>query len=91
MSTAARATIVVAVGALVVGTPKPAAAHGIGGRADLPVPIGYFLVGAGIVLVLSFLALAALWKTPRFKNGPMVRSTGSAVGRRLSGVLSALG
>ena len=39
----------------------PIFAHGIGGRADLPVPIEFFLVGAGIALVASFVLLAALW------------------------------
>ena len=43
-------------GALVAGfvlTPDVALAHGIGGRGDLPVPLEFFLVGAGLVLVLS--------------------------------------
>jgi hypothetical protein len=48
-----------------------AAAHGIGGRLDLPVPITYFLVGAGMVLVISFVALAVLWPTPRLQSGPL--------------------
>lgn len=39
-------------------------AHGIGGIRDLPVPTSYFVVGAGVVLVLSFAALAALWRRP---------------------------
>lgn len=77
--------------ALVVGTASPAAAHGIGGRADLPVPLGYFLIGAGIVLVLSFLALAVLWKTPRLQGGLVERSIGATVGRQVSTVVSALG
>jgi hypothetical protein len=39
-------------------------AHGIGGIRDLPVPRVYFFVGASIVLVISFLALAFLWRKP---------------------------
>jgi hypothetical protein len=39
-------------------------AHGLQGRADLPVPIVAFYWAAGIVLVISFGALALLWKRP---------------------------
>lgn len=53
--------------------PAPVAAHGIGGRADLPVPIEFFLYGAGFVLVVSFIALAALWPEPRLQDGPRYR------------------
>jgi hypothetical protein len=50
--------------------PSVAMAHGIGGRLDLPVPLSYFLVGAGVVLVISFVALAVLWPEPRLQDGP---------------------
>ncbi len=53
-----------------VAIPLPARAHGIGGRADLPVPIEFFLYGAGVVLILSFIALALLWPEPRMQDGP---------------------
>jgi len=39
-------------------------AHGIGGVRDLPVPTWLFFWGAAVVLVVSFLALGALWKRP---------------------------
>jgi hypothetical protein len=39
-------------------------AHGIGGIRDLPVPDWLFFYGGGIVLGVSFLALAVLWKRP---------------------------
>jgi hypothetical protein len=39
-------------------------AHGIGGIRDLPVPNWLFYYGAGIVLGVSFVALAVLWKRP---------------------------
>jgi hypothetical protein len=42
-------------------------AHGVGGRADLPVPFWLALYGAGIAVVLSFVALRALWPTPRLR------------------------
>ena len=44
--------------------------HGIGGRLDLPVPITYFAAGAAVVLIVTFVALAALWTTPRLQGGP---------------------
>ena len=37
-------------------------AHGIGGVRDLPVPTWLFFWGGAIVLVLSFVALGALWQ-----------------------------
>jgi hypothetical protein len=39
-------------------------AHGIVGRADLPIPVFWFAVAAAAVLVVSFLALAAGWERP---------------------------
>ncbi|MGH8870723.1 MAG: fenitrothion hydrolase [Acidimicrobiia bacterium] len=58
-----------ATGAVVL-LPAVALAHGIGGRLDLPVPVTYFVVGAGVVLVVSFVALAVLWPEPRLQDGP---------------------
>ena len=43
-------------------------AHGIVGRADLPIPEAMFAAAAAAVLVLSFLALAGLWSTPRLQR-----------------------
>lgn len=39
-------------------------AHGIGGVRDLPVPEWMFSWGAAAVLLLSFLALGTLWRSP---------------------------
>jgi hypothetical protein len=46
-------------------------AHGIAGRADLPMPVALFGAAAAAVLVVSFLALAAGWSRPRFERVPM--------------------
>ncbi len=62
-------------------TRTPIVAHGIGGRLDLPVPITYFVAGAALVLVLSFVALAVLWRTPRLQSAPTYEPRGS---RRVS-------
>lgn len=43
-------------------------AHGVGGRADLPVPFWLALWGAGIAVVLSFAALGVLWPTARLRD-----------------------
>lgn len=61
-------TVGISAALLVVWGASPAAAHGIGGRADLPVPVSFFIVGAGIALVVSFVALAALWPEPRLQD-----------------------
>ena len=56
--------------AALLSVPSVALGHGIGGRLDLPVPLSYFVVGAGVVLVISFVALAILWPEPRLHDGP---------------------
>jgi hypothetical protein len=43
-------------------------AHGIVGRADLPIPEAVFAAAAAGVLVVSFVALASLWSTPRLQH-----------------------
>lgn len=40
-------------------------AHGIVGRADLPIPETLFFAAAAVVLVVSFVALAVGWSTPK--------------------------
>jgi len=45
-------------------------AHGIGGRADLPVSLPVLVVGAAAVVVLTFVALGSLWTSPRLQDGP---------------------
>jgi hypothetical protein len=45
-----------------------ALAHGIGGLKDLPVPGWLFLYGAAVALVLSFVALGALWRRPHLES-----------------------
>lgn len=57
----------VAVAALV--GPDAASAHGLVGRADLPIPEWLFVWGAATVLVISFVALAVLWRTPQLEGG----------------------
>lgn len=70
---------------------QPANAHGIGGRADLPVPLSYFLIGAGIALVVSFVALAVLWPEPRLQMNVSPRHLAAPWFAPLRAVLRVLG
>jgi len=48
--------------------PAAALAHGIVGRADLPVPVWLFGWAAAVVLVISFVALSVLWTRPQLQS-----------------------
>jgi hypothetical protein len=48
--------------------PASAQAHGIVGKADLPIPVWLFSWTAAIVLVVSFVALSTLWRTPQLQS-----------------------
>jgi hypothetical protein len=47
---------------------QPPIAHGIVSRADLPIPEWLFGWAAALVLVVSFVALAALWPKPKLQE-----------------------
>ncbi len=48
--------------------PASAQAHGIVGKADLPIPVWLFSWTAAIVLVVSFVALSTLWTRPQLQK-----------------------
>jgi hypothetical protein len=48
--------------------PDPALAHGLVGKQDLPIPRWLFAWAAAIVLVASFVGLAALWQRPMLER-----------------------
>jgi hypothetical protein len=48
--------------------PDAASAHGISGLASLPVPAWLFAWAASIVLVVSFVLLSTMWKSPRLQE-----------------------
>jgi hypothetical protein len=56
--------------ALAAGTllPSSAAAHGLVGKQDLPIPRWLFAWAATVVLVVSFVALATMWPRPRLER-----------------------
>jgi hypothetical protein len=58
-------------------------AHALVARQDLPVPAWLFAWGASIVLIVSFFALAAGWRKPRFE-GARRRPLGARLSRTLT-------
>jgi len=48
--------------------PATASAHGISGRAGLPVPAWLFAWAAAAVLVISFVLLSTMWSRPRLQG-----------------------
>ncbi len=60
-------------------------AHALASRQDLPVPAWLFAWGASIVLIVSFFALSAGWRTPRFEQ-PHSRPFGAGLSRALLGL-----
>ena len=58
-----------------LATAAPAFAHGpLAGRRDLGVPLGLVVFGAAAALIISFIALSALWTEPRFENRAQPRA-----------------
>jgi len=71
MSLAFRRKLPFLLGGLTVAAlaiPTSAQAHGIVGRANLPIPVWLFSWTAAIVLVVSFVALSTLWRTPQLQQ-----------------------
>jgi hypothetical protein len=57
----------------VVSIPVPASAHSLGGLANLPAPLSYFLAGVATVLIAGFVVLTAWWPRPRWQDKPTIR------------------
>ena len=70
-------------------SPPRALAHGLVGRAYLPVPTWLFAWAAGAVLVASFVALPRLWSTPALEHAVSHRLFG--LPRWLEPVCGAIG
>jgi hypothetical protein len=60
-------------------------AHALSAREDLPVPAWLFAWAASIVLIVSFFALAAGWRSPRFEE-LRERPLGEGLSRALLGL-----
>src|SRR3954454_20682332 len=70
-------------------------AHGVGGRSDLPVPTGLAVAAAATAVIVSFLALGALWRRPQLRGGAAGRPLPTWLARLIDspvfrGVLQAL-
>ena len=59
-------------------------AHALASRQDLPIPAWLFAWGASIVLIVSFFALSAAWRDPRFEDERW-RPLGKGLSRALLG------
>jgi hypothetical protein len=56
------------IGVAALALPTDAQAHGIVGKADLPIPVWLFSWAAAIVLVVSFVALSTMWTKPQLQE-----------------------
>jgi hypothetical protein len=74
-----------AAGTLLLGNPVPAAAHGLGQRYELPVPLGLYLVGAGLAVGVSFLLMAWFLRRDALPASRAVALGGQAALRVLTG------
>lgn len=66
--------------ATLVAAAGPAAAHGVGARGDLPLPLWYVLYGAVAVLIFTFLTLGRFWPEPRIEGSTGGLALGAAPG-----------
>ena len=60
-------------------------AHALVARKDLPIPAWLFAWGASVVLIVSFFALSAAWREPRFEQEHW-RPLGAGLSRALLGL-----
>jgi hypothetical protein len=69
--------------ALLAATAVPAYAHGFGARYDLPIPLSFYVFGAGATVALSFVLVAAFLRTAgRAADYPRLRLARSGPLRR---------
>jgi hypothetical protein len=62
------AFLLAGLGVVALALPANALAHGIVGKADLPIPVWLFSWTAAIVLVVSFVALSTMWTSPQLQE-----------------------
>jgi hypothetical protein len=63
----------------------------VGGRTDLPVPLSFFVVGAGLAIIISFVALSSAWLEPRLQGDYDRRVHPTRRGNLTSRLLAATG
>jgi len=57
--------------------------HGIGGRQDLPIPLGLAAGGAAAAIAVSFVVLGLAWREPRYRGDRSGRALPAAVTRTI--------
>ena len=62
-------------------------AHGVGGRSDLPIPFSLAVGAAVLAVVVSFVALVALWRTPRIRGAHAGRPLALWLAKALDGAV----
>lgn len=62
-------------------------AHALASRGDLPLPIWLFAWGAGVVLIVSFFALAASWRKPKLED-PVAKPVSQLLSRAVTSSLT---
>jgi hypothetical protein len=70
---------------IVLARPVPAAAHGLGQRYELPVPLALYLTGAGLAVAFSFVLMAWFMRRDAWGGGRTVQLGSQAAGRVLAG------
>lgn len=73
-------------GIVIVATAGPVAAHGVGGRTDLPLPTWLVTGAAVFVLAISFAAVGAVWRQPSLRAAAVGKVLPSSV-QKLSRLL----
>ena len=63
----------------------------VGGRTDLPVPLSFFVVGAGLAIVVSFIMLSSNWLEPRLQGDYRRTSYAATWLRRIRAVAAVSG
>lgn len=86
--TPGRATAVapVLIGAAVLASASEAAAHGVGGRTDLPIGVWNLVWAASFAVAVSFVALGLFWTEPRLRpaaEGAALPPLVQRIGQRL--------
>ncbi len=66
-----------------LAAPSAAFAHGLVGRADLPIPEWLFGWAAAVVLIVSFVGLSVLWRTPKLEGDEDFRPLPSWLSRAI--------
>ncbi len=83
---------IVAAVLLFLGTAHGAVAHALAQRYDLPLPLGFFLAGAGAAVAVSFVVLALFWRSDRGQFDAATRPwTGGAIPHFIAGCCQAVG